>query len=294
MKIAFCTNIAPVANPDGLRGRNHAIVERLASAGHDVEILHGPEALLRGGDEQPFDVGMLCPNDLVEQRPDPAGRLRADTVAMALELTGVPFLNSPAMRPFSTNKLLTHISLARAGLRQPQAWTLAELEEMAWPQRGVIVKPVRGSGGLGVALARTPEEVAEHVAATSEQCFVQELVPDARCIRVVATRDVAIGRYEKRVPRGTLVATVSSGGEEIVLAPRRDLDDLAVAMTRAVAMDIAGVDILETSDGSLFALEVNANFGFYPRNGEIVDALVEQLLAVVANTTLLLPGGLWP
>ena len=81
------------------------------------------------------------------------------------------------------------------------------------------------------------------------------------------------------MPRGTLVAGITSGAEEVALPPRRDLDELAVAATRAVGMDITGVDVLEAADGTLYALEVNANFGFYPRNSEIVDALVEQVVA---------------
>lgn len=278
MRIAFCTNIAPVNDPDSLRGRNHAIIERLARAGHDVEILHGPETFLRGADPAGFDAAMLCPNDLFEAQPDPAGRLRADTAALAIERAGVPVLNSPLLRRSCTNKLLTHMALARAGLRQPAAWTLDELAHIAWPPAGIVVKPVTGSGGLGVALARSRDDVLAHVAATGEQCFLQELVPDARCIRVVATATSSVGRFEKRVPRGTLVAGITSGAEEVALPPRHDLDELGVAVTQAVGMDITGVDVLEALDGTLYALEVNANFGFFPRSSEIVDALLEQVV----------------
>jgi glutathione synthase/RimK-type ligase-like ATP-grasp enzyme len=279
MRIAFCTNIPPVADPSSLRGRNHAIIARLTDAGHAVEVLHGPERFLRGEIPPAFDLGMLCPNDLVETLPDPSGRLRADTVAMAIEGAGVRFLNSPILRRSCTNKLLTHMCLARAGLPQPEAWTLEELGGLDWPREGIVVKPVSGSGGLGVALAHSPADVLAHVAATSAQCFLQRFIPDARCIRVVATRDASIGRYEKRVPRGTVVAGITAGAQEVALAARSDLDDLAIAMTRAVAMDIAGVDLLEAPDGTIFALEVNANFGFYPRNSEILDAIFGQVLA---------------
>ena len=101
---------------------------------------------------------------------------------------------------------------------------------------------------------------------------------------MVATRHASVGRYEKRVARGTVVAGITSGATEVKLAPRDDLDRLAVAMTRAVEMDVAGADILETPDGALFGIEVNANFGFYPRNREIVDAVVERLHAVARRS----------
>ncbi|HEV7806733.1 MAG TPA: hypothetical protein VGO80_12990 [Solirubrobacteraceae bacterium] len=284
MRIAFCTNIRPVADPSSLRGRNHALVERLRAAGHKVDILHGPEKLLRGDALPSYDVGMLCPNDLVEVHADPSGRLRADTVAVALEYAGVQFLNSPLRRRFSTNKLLTHVVMASAGLPQPDAWTLAEIDQVTWPQDGLLVKPITGSGGLGVTLVHSREDAMECAVATRDQCFLQQFLPDARCIRVVATQHASIGRYEKRVPRGTIVAGITSGAEEVKLDPREDLDHLAIAMARAVEMDIVGADILETADGALFGIEVNANFGFYPSNREIVDALVERLHEVARRS----------
>jgi glutathione synthase/RimK-type ligase-like ATP-grasp enzyme len=278
MRVAFCTNIPPVADPSSLRGRNHAIIEQIKAAGHAVDVLYGPEDLLRGRELPPYEMGMLCPNDLVEAVPDPLGRARAEIIAMALERTGVRFVNSPLLRRFSTNKLLTHVAFRSAGLPQPAAWTPEEMDDLRpWPHDGLVVKPVTGSGGLGVSLARSPEDALARLSTGDDLCFVQQFVPDARCIRVVATQEESLGRYEKRVPRGTVVAGISSGAEEVKLSPRADLDELAVAMTRAVAMDIVGVDILEAADGRLFALEVNVNFGFYPRNGEILDGLVSQL-----------------
>jgi glutathione synthase/RimK-type ligase-like ATP-grasp enzyme len=282
MRIAFCTNIPPLADPSSLRGRNHAIVARLEDAGHEVEVLYRPEQLLAAGGPPRYDAGMLCPNDLFEAVPDPSGRRDADTVATAIEHAGVPFVNSPLRRRVSTNKLLAHLALGWAGLPRPDAWTLRQLDEIDWPPEGIIVKPVTGSGGVGVALARSRGEAATHAAALGEPCFLQRFVPDARCIRVVATRQASVGRYEKRVARGTIVAGIGSGAQEVKLAPREDLDELAIAVTRAVGMDVAGIDVLETPAGALLALEVNVNFGFYPRNGEILDAIAAQVRAVAA------------
>ncbi|HEY1538775.1 MAG TPA: hypothetical protein VGF63_05200 [Solirubrobacteraceae bacterium] len=280
MRIAFCTNIPPLADPTSRRGRNHAIVARLVDAGHDVEILYRPEQLLAVAGPPRHDVGMLCPNDLFEEVPDPSGRRDADTVAAAIEHAGVPFVNSPLRRRVATNKLLAHMALGWAGLPRPDAWTLHQLDGIDWPPEGIVVKPVTGSGGFGVALARSRREVAAHVAAVVEPCFLQRFVPDARCIRVVATRHASVARYEKRVAPGTIVAAIGSGAREVELAPREELDELAIAVTRAVGMDIAGVDVLETPEGELLALEANVNFGFDPRNGEILDAIAAQVLAV--------------
>lgn len=280
MRIAFCTNIAPVADPQRLRGRNHAIIDALASAGHEVDVLHGPRDLPSGDGPPRYDVGMLCPNDRYEVLPDPSGRLGAETVAMAIEHAGVPFVNSPLRRRVATNKLLAHVTLGWAGLPRPQSWTLDRIDDLDWPAEGMIVKPVTGSGAIGVKLTHSRDEALAHVAATSEPCFLQRFIPAATCIRVVATREASVGRYEKRVPAGTIVAGIGAGAVEVKLPPRADLDDLATAVTRAVGMDIAGIDVLQTPDGALFALEANVNFGFYPRNREILDAIVGQAVAV--------------
>jgi glutathione synthase/RimK-type ligase-like ATP-grasp enzyme len=277
VRVAFCTNIPLKREPSGLRGRNHAIVSHFRSRGHDVELRFGPEELLGSssvGTVPPFDVGLLCPNDLFEPVPDPDGRFRANACAVLLEELGVPFVNSPLRRQFAANKLLAHALMARARVRQPGIWTLEQADEIEWQREGLVIKPVVGSGGSGVAVVRSAEEARQHSRALAQPCLLQEYVPLARCIRVVATPHEAVGRYEKRVPPGTLVAAVTGGAEEVRLPPRQDLDDLAVAIVRASTMDIAGVDVLEDPSGQLFALEVNANFGFFPRNAEIVEAIL--------------------
>jgi glutathione synthase/RimK-type ligase-like ATP-grasp enzyme len=276
MRIALCTNIRPVRDEAGLPGRNQAIIDRLSEDGHRVEVVYGPGPLLHG-DPPAYDAGLLAPNDLLAPLPDPVGRLAAETAALALEAAGVPFVNSPVTRRRATNKLLAHIAFRSAGLPQPATWTLAEIDDLDWPEAGLLVKPVTGSCGLGISVAQSPAEARALGAASGEPCFVQEIIRPARCIRVIATRERSVGRYEKRTAPGTLFAAITSGAREVKLAPRADLDDLAVAIVHAVGLDIVGVDILESTDGALFALEANVNFGFYPRNREILDALADQV-----------------
>jgi glutathione synthase/RimK-type ligase-like ATP-grasp enzyme len=163
--------------------------------------------------------------------------------------------------------------MARREIPQPEVWTLDQGAEIAWPSDGLVVKPVVGSGGHGVAVARSFDDARRHAHTVASPCLLQTYVRDARCIRVVATEQRAVGRYEKRVGEATLVAAVTSGAQEVRLPPRKDLDELAIAMVRAVHLDVAGVDVLEDPLGRLFALEVNANFGFFPRNTEILEAI---------------------
>jgi glutathione synthase/RimK-type ligase-like ATP-grasp enzyme len=276
MRVAFCTNIEPVDDPSSLRGRNSAIIDRLEAEEAEIEVLYGPEPLLQKPASS-YCVGILAPNDQLEAVPDPVGRLRAETVALALEDWGVPFVNSPLRRRFCQNKLLAALAFRRAGLPQPVSWATNEPAATAWHE-GVVVKPVTGSGGLGVVLVHSRGDAERHASGDGGPYFFQRFVPDARCIRVVATQRESIGRYEKRVERGTVVATVAGGAREVKLPRRHDLDELAIAMVRAVGMDIGGTDILEGRDGDIYALEVNANFGFYPKNREIVDALLAQVV----------------
>jgi glutathione synthase/RimK-type ligase-like ATP-grasp enzyme len=276
MRVALCTNIRPIRDEIGLPGRNQAIIDRLSEDGHAVDVLYGPERLLHG-DAPSYDVGLLAPNDLLAPRPDPVGRLAAETAALGLEAAGVPFVNSPLTRRHAANKLLAHIAFRSAGLRQPATWTFAELDDLHWPEAGLLVKPITGSCGFGISVAHSPGDARALIAASGEPSFVQEIVHPARCIRVIATREHSVGRYEKRMPPGTLFAAITSGAQEVKLDPRADLDDLGVAMVRAVGLDIVGVDILESTGGALFALEANVNFGFYSRNREILDALADQV-----------------
>lgn len=263
LRIAYCTDL----RPEQFIPRRRVLIDELKNAGHDVVYLRSAADLLEGVDVSSFDVGLL---GTVEPKNDPSGEIHeqdfaeACAVALLLERQGLPFLNSPAARPLSDDKLLAQAAFAVAKLPQPRTIGLdpeGPPEDFPFP---AVVKPRSGMVGRGVLLVASAKEAVAHAASLQEPCLLQEPVAAARCVRVTASRSGVFHRLEKHMPRGEFVAAFYLGAEPVEVAADPTLDGLAQAMVTATGNQVAGVDILIDEKGRMYALEVNADFWFDP------------------------------
>lgn len=276
MRIAYCTNLAE----DRIVTCSAEIITALRARNHDVVFVHSLAGIF-----QPFDAALLRPCPPIEdlyQETTADAYAAAVEAARAIELRGVRFLNRPSHRPRSDDKLFSALCFERAGLPQPATWPLEAtlLAEASWP---AIVKPRGGASGRGVVLCGSLDEAIRHERELDERCVVQQFVADARCIRVIASQTAVFARYAKEMADGDFVAGISHGGERVDVPADRALDELACAMVCAVGDELAGVDILETNDGRLLALETNPSFGFDPERADIVALICDTLEDLAAG-----------
>jgi [lysine-biosynthesis-protein LysW]--L-2-aminoadipate ligase len=197
---------------------------------------------------------------------------RAHYAALSLEAAGVPTINSAYASEMCGDKWRTSLALNRAGVPTPRASlaltpdaALVEIERLGYP---VVLKPLSSSWGRRVSLIRDPDAaqaVLDHCAALpspqAQLIYLQAFVdkPD-RDIRVVVVGDSAIGAVYRSATGWR--TNVARGATSTACHLHGELADLAVRAARAVGAQIAGVDVVEDTDGRLLVLEVNSGVEF--------------------------------
>ena len=71
-----------------------------------------------------------------------------------------------------------------------------------------------------------------------------------------------VGGMELKPRRGEFRANVHLGGKAAAVQVSRKMSSLALRSTRAIGLDIAGVDMIEDQNGNLCVMEVNYSPGF--------------------------------
>ena len=164
----------------------------------------------------------------------------------------------------------------------------AQVEELSgYP---VIVKFQGGEGGVGVMRADSSPalySIIDYAFAKGSRPSLSAYVPDAVHYRVTVVGDRALTTYRNVTAAGDFRTYTSQDPDDYDLPISEELASLAVTATRALRLELAGVDILEHPSGRLYLLE--ANFPCYFATPETVagidvsGALVEHLMAKSAR-----------
>ena len=213
------------------------------------------------------------------------------SVLEALEFSGVRIFNSAYSHRRAKDKLATLVWLAHHGIPIPTTTVTERLAVgvAATKRYGDIVsKPLRGSQGQGIFRLQDPDlafRIFKILQTANQTIFVQKFIETpGRDIRVFVVGTRVIGAMYRYAKVGQWKTNVSRGGKPQPCEVIPKLEALALKTTKAMAMDFAGVDILE--DGDQFVVsEVNSapNWsGLQKATGidaaeEIVDYILGEL-----------------
>jgi RimK family alpha-L-glutamate ligase len=205
--------------------------------------------------------------DVVVVRGIPRGSLeqvvfRVDALH-ALAAAGVRAVNGPVAIERTVDKFLASALLAAAGIPTPRTVACERADDAlaAFADLGsdVIVKPLFGSMGFGMARVEDPDVAARVFRALEIEravYYLQETVPhDGVDIRALVVGDRVIAAIE-RVGTGWR-ANLARGARPRAIALEDDRAALCVRAAAALGCDYAGVDLLRGADGREFVLEVN-------------------------------------
>jgi tetrahydromethanopterin:alpha-L-glutamate ligase len=213
----------------------------------------------------------LTATDGVLVRMMPPGSLEQVVFRMdalhRLAAAGVPILNPPRAVEAAVDKYLTLALLEGAGMPVPPTWAGQGAAEalVAFESLGgdVVVKPLFGSEGRG--LVRISEkELAWRTFHALERLgailYVQRTVRHpGHDYRVFVLRGQVIGVMRRHATPGDWRTNVSLGGHAEPCRLDPDAERLALAASRAIGAEMAGVDLIPDLDrGQLVVLEVNA------------------------------------
>lgn len=129
----------------------------------------------------------------------------------------------------------------------------------------LIIKLLEGTQGLGVVLAETKkasQSVIEAFHGLKARIIVQEFIKEAKGadIRVFVVNGKVVGAMKRQGAEGEFRSNLHRGGKATVIKLSRAERQAALAAAKALGLDVAGVDMLQSDRGPLI-LEVNSSPG---------------------------------
>ncbi|RLF10864.1 MAG: lysine biosynthesis protein LysX [Thermoprotei archaeon] len=190
-----------------------------------------------------------------------------------LETAGLRVINSFKTTHICGDKLLTSLTLFKAGLPIPRfavAFTseaaIKAIEKLGLP---VVFKPVVGSHGRFVSMVNDmslARSLLEHIEALGNGLhrvhYIQEYIDKpSRDIRVVVVGGEVVASIYRYAPDGEWRTNVAVGGraEPCKLPP--EVEELALRAAEAVGGEVVGVDLMESKE-EVLVNEVNPTVEF--------------------------------
>lgn len=190
-------------------------------------------------------------------------------------LSGVRIINHPDAVAIAKNKVKQLQLFVSHGIPMPRSCVIKSSTEIETRVLGhlrtssVVVKKVNGSQGVGVMIADTVRSLKSLCDTllkedASTPLILQEFVEEAdkKDLRIFVVNNRVIAAMERSVAAINEFRTnYSLGGTTQAITPTPEEIDIALRATAACKLDIAGVDVIRTSEGPKI-LEINAAPGF--------------------------------
>ena len=190
-------------------------------------------------------------------------------LAEALERAGGRVINNAQASRLVKDKIVHSALLARAGVPQPPAWSVASfsaLDELLKRQDvECLVKPPAGSMAQGIYTLRRTDDLSKKEVTALRDSFVDAFgQPNPLLVQAQVPNDgcdvkiYVVGEWVAAVERPLKAKTEEEKrGTAVEIAPA--IRDAALAAGRAMGLEIYGVDVLRAPDGGDFwVVDVNA------------------------------------
>ena len=261
-----------------VRDRDYHPTRRLAEAakqrGHRVTLIHPYRVW-------PAAVGnrLTLTGDAFFEMPDVVLPRQGAQIGQScmvlinhLGLMGIPLVNDLDAIRVTRNQFLTLQALVAAGVPVPDTFFInAESGAREAVKRlgeyPVVVKQINGRQGSGVALIKNEAELETAVQTRLQRTqglLLQKFIPTGgrRDIRVLVIGRRVAGAMRLAPQAGDFRANYHLGamGEAQVLPD--ELAGIAIDATRAVGLEIAGVDLVLDRQDRIHVIEVNYSPGF--------------------------------
>jgi len=278
------------------RGQSLYSTRRLAEAaqirGHDVRVVDylrcyldiapgNPRVLFRG-EELTFDV--------VISRIAANRTFYGTAVVRQFEMMGILTVNESQSINRSRDKLRTIQILSRSSIDIPKTVLAEETRDIDGlisivGEAPVVVKLTEGTQGVGVVLAESRSAARSLIDAFRQldaNILVQEYIKEASGtdIRCLVVGDRVVAGMERRSHDGDFRSNLHQGGSGTPVDLTDEERDIAVRATKALGLEVAGVDMLRSNRGPL-VLEVNSSPGIEgierTSNVDVAGAIIEHL-----------------
>ena len=253
---------------------NRRLLEAGEERGHRMEFLNVKQCYMRLDPQNPemhYRGGNVLERiDAVIPRIRPSVTFYGCAITRQFESMGIRVLNAAEPIKRSRDKLLASQLFVRHGLSMPVtgfASSPLDTKDLIKMVGGapLILKLLEGAQGRGVVLAETQkaaESVINAMKSLNANLLVQEFIKEAggKDLRCFVIGNKVVSAIERTAAVGDFRSNIHQGGSAQAVRIRPEERKLAVASTRALGLDVAGVDIIRSERGPLL-LEVNSSPG---------------------------------
>jgi glutathione synthase/RimK-type ligase-like ATP-grasp enzyme len=249
--------------------------------------------LTEAGAEVEFRFPDTSLNDLAQVRPEhdlyvlKSGSALGLSLAGALHAAGAQILNPYPVAAMCRDKIVTSAVLAAGGVPTPETWVTEDREHLRGLLDGgpIVVKPFRGSRGVGVEVVHEASDV-DTLELDPGPLFVQRYhPPDGLDYKMYCIGERVCG--VRRVwPARTLEDKLGEAFE-----PDEELTRIARACAAAIGADVFGFDIVFSGDRP-FVVDLSGFPGFkgVPNAAELLAAEIHAAALRVTNGEPVIAG----
>ncbi|MBY0413793.1 MAG: 30S ribosomal protein S6--L-glutamate ligase [Bdellovibrionales bacterium] len=277
------------------------LVEAGKARGHEVEVIDTLKCYMDITSTKPmvhYQNRVLDNFDAIIPRIGASITFYGTAVIRQFEMMGVFSLNESVAISRSRDKLRSLQILSRKGLGLPVtgfAHSTKMTQELIKLVGGapLVVKLLEGTQGKGVVLAETDsaaESVIDAFREMDANILVQEFIKEARGsdIRCFVVGDQVVAAMMRTAKAGEFRSNLHRGGTAKVIEITKEERQAALDATKALGLNLAGVDMLRSERGPLI-MEVNSSPGL---NGietatgkDVAGMIIEYLERMDKNST---------
>ena len=184
---------------------------------------------------------------------------------------GIYSIQSSAGLRAAANKFHTLQMVSRHGIKTPitlYVKTANNIDFLIDKVGGLpfVLKYVYGSQGSGVMLMETRKSAIstiEGLLKNKADFILQQYIESkGQDIRAIVMGDKVIVAYQRTAPKGDFRSNLSLGGSGKLINLSMDDQIICVKASKAIGMEVSGVDLIKDTKGTTYLNEINSNFGF--------------------------------
>ena len=275
------------------------LIEEIQKAGHagmpdisaEIEMIieqEGPSILYKGQKLEGIDA--------IIPRIGASVTFYGTAVVRQFELMGAFSAVTSQAIVRSRDKLLSLQILSKNGLGMPKTaftnFSKGGEKQLIEQVSGapVIIKLLEGTQGLGVVLAETKkaaQSVVEAFHGLKARIIVQEYIKEAKGsdIRAFVVNGKVVGAMKRQGAEGEFRSNLHRGGVATVIKLSRAEKQAALNAAKALGLDVAGVDMLQSLRGPLI-LEVNSSPGLEGIEGATGVNVAAEIIKFVVDSVV--------